>query len=130
MRGVPRVAAAAALPIANGSGLTCAQAVRFDRECSWSTLNHGSAAGLGGAGEAAAAAYYASVASLFASWGVAVVKGDCFFPPLPSNRTQPHGFFDSDLVAFTSSMKTAGIVSSAHPAAAAIPRLTKTDDGL
>jgi len=121
LRGVPREAAAAALPIANSS-LTTAQAVRLDKPCAWNAKTHGSAAGLGGKGDAAASAYYASVASLFAEWGVEVVKGDCFFPDKPSGDEQPSGFFDDELVVFSSAMARAGLKIMLSPGISVTPR--------
>lgn len=73
MRGVPKAAAAAALPIFNSS-FSCDQAVRFDKGCSWNSLTFGTRYGMGGIGQQAAADYYASLASLFASWNVTAVK--------------------------------------------------------
>ena len=103
MRGVPKAAAAAALPIWNSS-FSCDQAVRFDKACAWNSLTFGTKYGLGGVGQEAAADFYASMAALFVSWNVSTVKGDCFFPKEPPGQTQPTGYYDGDLEGFTAAM--------------------------
>jgi len=71
LRGIPREAVARDLPIA-GSPYTAAQAVDMHATCPWSPDNYGvdphSPAGQ---------AYYDSIARLYASWGVDLIKADC-----------------------------------------------------
>ena len=70
MRGVPRSAATARLPIFNTTtNSTALDAVRYDKSCFWSTSCYGS-----NYPAAAAAEYYASVAALFTQWGVQYLK--------------------------------------------------------
>jgi hypothetical protein len=109
VRGVPRTAAAAATPIA-GSTFTCAEAVRFDKPCFWSSSNYGSTAPA-----PAALAYYASVAALFKTWGVAFVKLDCMWPNMPPVALQPSGYFDADLFAMSDAFTKAGLTISLSP---------------
>ena len=70
MRGVPRMAAHLALPIA-GSSLTCADAADPASVCAWNPDMYGTRADT-----EAARAWYASLFSLFAGWGVDFVKCD------------------------------------------------------
>ena len=70
MRGVPRMAAHLALPIA-GSSLTCADAANPASVCAWNPDMYGTRADT-----EAARAWYASLFALFAGWGVDFVKCD------------------------------------------------------
>lgn len=69
MRGIPREAVARNLPIA-GSPYTATQAADVHATCPWSPDNYGVR---GPAGQA----YYDSIAHLYASWGVDLIKADC-----------------------------------------------------
>ena len=123
MRGVPRSAAAARLPIfGSNTNSTCLEAARFDKPCFWSTSCHGTSYP-----SAAADEYYRSVAHLLKEWGVEFVKvraaahwpdpctaehcrrfrlqADCFFPNMPYPGPQPHGYYDEDIIGFGSAMK-------------------------
>lgn len=113
VRGVPKAAAAARLPIA-GTPFTADQAVRLDRNCSWSTTCLGS-----NAPSAPAAAYYASVAQQIASWGVGLVKIDCLWP----NRVEgtPQVYFDEDVEAMTAAFGAAGLQLSLSPGISVSP---------
>ncbi len=71
LRGIPREAVAENLPI-EGSSYTAAQAVDMHSTCPWSPDNYGVDA-RGAAGQA----YYDSIARLYASWGVDLIKADC-----------------------------------------------------
>lgn len=70
MRGIPRRAVAAALPI-EGSSLSAADIADYSRPCSWNSDNWGIDFQKPGAD-----AYYRSLAGLFGSWGVDFVKAD------------------------------------------------------
>jgi alpha-galactosidase len=74
IRGIPGAAAAARLPIA-GSPYTADQAVRYDRNCSWNGFCLGCAdAPDGRSCNAAAQAYYASLAAWYSEQGIDLVK--------------------------------------------------------
>jgi hypothetical protein len=105
---VPRAADEQRLPIAGGGGATADQAAREDRNCSWSSTHFGSTAP-----SAPAAAYFASVASLIASWGVSLVKIDCLWPHLYEGT--PQQYFDEDVLAMTSAFSAAGLELSLSP---------------
>jgi hypothetical protein len=71
LRGIPREAVARNLPI-EGSPYTAAQAADVHSPCPWNPDNYGVDAH-GPAGQA----YYDSIARLYASWGVDLIKADC-----------------------------------------------------
>lgn len=71
LRGIPKLAVEKDLPIA-GSDYHASQAVDRSDTCPWNPDNYGIDPGAP-AGEA----YYASVARLYASWGVDFIKADC-----------------------------------------------------
>jgi alpha-galactosidase len=71
LRGIPREAVARNLPI-EGSPYTAAQAADVRATCPWNPDNYG-VDPHGAAGQA----YYDSVARLYASWGVDLIKADC-----------------------------------------------------
>jgi hypothetical protein len=71
LRGIPREAVARNLPI-EGSPYTAAQAVDMHSTCPWSPDNYGV-----DTHSAAGQAYYDSIARLYASWGVDLIKADC-----------------------------------------------------
>ena len=117
MRGVPRSAAAAHLPIfGSATNSTCFEAARFDKPCAWSTSCHGSSFP-----SAAASEYYNSVAQLLTEWGVAFVKADCFFPSMPYPGPQPHGYYDEDIIGFGAAMKAANVTVSWSPGISVTP---------
>jgi alpha-galactosidase len=70
LRGIPREAVAKNLPIA-GSLYRAAEAADTGDACPWSTYNYGLKKSPAGQ------AYYDSVATQYASWGVDFVKADC-----------------------------------------------------
>ena len=118
MRGVPRRAATAFLPIANSSvRATAADAIRTDKNCFWSQSCYGS-----NYPSQPAAEYYASVAALLRSWKVSYVKADCFFPNVPFPGPQPNGYFDEDIVGFGSAMRAANITIMFSPGISVTPR--------
>lgn len=114
IRGVPIAAAQQRLPIYGGGGATADAAARPDRNCSWSSTHLGSTAP-----SAPAAAYYASVARLIASWGVALVKIDCLWP----NRYEgtPQQYFNEDVEAMTAAFSAAGLQLSLSPGISVSP---------
>ena len=79
VRGIPREAVARDLPIA-GSHYHAAEAANKSDVCAWNSDNYGVAA------NAAGQAYYDSVAALYASWGVDLVKIDCISEPYKSDE--------------------------------------------
>jgi hypothetical protein len=71
LRGIPREAVARNLPI-QGSPYTAAEAADVHSPCPWNPDNYG-VDPHGPAGQA----YYDSIARLYASWGVDLIKADC-----------------------------------------------------
>ncbi len=71
MRGIPRQAVAQRLPILGADGATADQCALPDRLCSWCTDMVGV-----DVAKPAGRAWYASLARLFADWGVDYVKAD------------------------------------------------------
>jgi hypothetical protein len=71
LRGIPKKAVAANAPIA-GSSFHAADAADTSETCPWNPDNFGA-----GVSQSAAQAYYDSIASLYASWGVDLIKVDC-----------------------------------------------------
>lgn len=114
VRGVPREAVARALPIANGGGLTCADASRRDRNCSWSACAYGSSWPA-----PAAVGYYASLAALYVEWGVGFAKVDCLWP----NKYEgtPQTYFDEDVHGITDAFKGTGVTLSLSPGISVSP---------
>lgn len=99
MRGIPRAAAAARLPIA-GSPYTCDQAVDLNRPnaCAWNGYTYGCALNSSGLCVEAAVAYYESLAALYKRWGIKFVKVDCMWGPN----------YDGDIIAFTEAFRNVG----------------------
>ena len=79
VRGIPRDAVDKNLPIA-GSSFHAADAANTSDLCRWNSDNYGLKA------NAAAQAYYDSVAQLYASWGVDFVKVDCISKPYQADE--------------------------------------------
>ena len=71
VRGIPRKAVEKNLPIA-GSQFHAADAADTSDTCPWNHDNYGI-----DASKAAGQAYYDSIAELYASWGVDLIKADC-----------------------------------------------------
>jgi alpha-galactosidase len=104
IRGIPRAAAAARLPIA-GSSYTCDQAVDVQKpnSCSWDGYCYGCAVNAStGRCVDAAVAYYKSLAALYKRWGIRFVKVDCMW----GGPTQ--GSYDADVIAFTEAFRDEG----------------------
>jgi len=74
IRGIPREAAEKGLAIA-GSAYHAADAANRSDTCAWNSDNYGVK------NDAAGQAYYDSIASLYAGWGVDFVKIDCISSP-------------------------------------------------
>ena len=111
IRGIPRAAAAARLPIAD-SPYTCDMAVDLAKPntCNWNGYTYGCAVNsTSGLCVDAAVAYYESVAALYSSWGIKFVKGDCFW------GGQFQGQYDADVIAFTEAFRARGIQISLSP---------------
>ena len=70
LRGIPREAVAANLPI-SGSSFHAGEAANADDTCPWNTFMYGVRS------VPAGQAYYNSIANLYASWGVDFIKADC-----------------------------------------------------
>ena len=117
IRGVPRAAAARALPVLGGGGATCADIVRLDRNCSWSSSCLGSTAPAG-----AAAAYYASVAASLVEMGVSFAKVDCLWPHLYEGVAAQQ-YFDEDVAAMTEAFsREPSLTLSMSPGISVSPR--------
>ena len=101
IRGIPAQAVARKLPIA-GSPYTADQAARSDQNCSWDADN------MGVMDNAAGRAYYASVARLYAGWGVDLVKIDCMVD-------YEEGLLLPDFTIFAEAMRAEGILVSISP---------------
>src|SRR5450432_1552297 len=71
LRGIPKKAVEANLPI-DGSNPHAADAADTSETCPWNPDNYGI-----DATKPAAKAYYESIAALYASWGVDLIKVDC-----------------------------------------------------
>ena len=131
MRGIPVKAVAGRWPIL-GSSFTADEAARKDRNCSWSGENLGT-----NAPSAAATAYLASIAALWAEWQLDFVKIDCMYGPGrpgdPVSRAcctarllvassvilqpcaLPLQVYHEDLVAFSEAMAAVGVPVSLSP---------------
>jgi hypothetical protein len=103
IRGIPKEAVAQKLPIF-GSAYTADEAARSDTNCSWDADN------MGVQNNSAGRAYYASVAALYASWGVDMVKIDCMVD-------YKEGLLLPDFTIFAEAMRAAGIAISISPGA-------------
>jgi hypothetical protein len=113
IRGIPKQAAAAKAPIFN-STFTADQAVRTDRPCGWDDHCYGCASanpdGTGGC-NAAAWAYYRSLAASYRAQGLDVVKLDCMWPA----DHGPQGWYDDDDLAMTTAFREQGFLISLSP---------------
>jgi alpha-galactosidase len=100
IRGIPREAVEKNLPIA-GSRFRAAEAANTSDTCRWNSDNYGVRA------NAAGQAYYDSLASLYAGWGVDFVKIDCITVP----------FLDDEIRMFSTALRKTGrpIVLSLSP---------------
>ena len=113
IRGIPKEAVDQNLPIFN-STYTMKQAFRSDRPCGWDGHCYGcqpkNADGTGGC-NAAAIAYYQSLAQWYSQQGIDLVKLDCMFP---ANHA-PQGSYDDDDYAMTAAFNDYNIKISLSP---------------
>jgi hypothetical protein len=79
IRGIPREAVDKNLPIA-GSSFHAADAANTSDTCRWNSDNYGLKA------NAAAQAYYDSIARLYAGWGIDFIKVDCISKPYKADE--------------------------------------------
>jgi alpha-galactosidase len=113
VRGIPKVAVDNKMPIA-GSNFTADQAIGNDANatlCTWDADNYGVAP------NAAGAAYYASLAALYAAWGVDFVKIDCMVGDGQSGVGPQNvsGLYTPDFTLFAEAFGAAGITLSVSP---------------
>ncbi len=108
IRGIPREAVQKNLPIA-GSSYHVADAANKSDTCQWNADNYGIKA------NAAGQAYYDSLASLYAKWGVDFVKIDCICSP----------YIADDIRMFSNALRKTGrpIVLSLSPGPTPIDRI-------
>ncbi len=104
MRGIPRKAVDANLPILN-SKLTAAEIANKDSICPWNSDMYGVDIGKGGQ------AYYYSIVQLYESWGLDFIKADDMF------GFPPKGDHSTEITALSDSIKKSGrpIVLSLSP---------------
>lgn len=115
IRGIPRKAVEAKLPIAN-SAFTADEAARFDTNCSWDSMNFGVL------DNAAGRAWYRSLASQYREWGVSLVKMDCMVGDgNPGPLTNHEGLYTDDFTAFAASFAAEGVAVSTSPGASMNP---------
>lgn len=110
LRGVPRQAVEKNSPIANSSFRAVDAANRSDT-CPWNFDNYGT-----DASKPAAQAYYDSLASLYATWGVDFVKADCI-------ANQPYSGADIKMLSVALRKTDRPIVLSLSPGEAPINKL-------
>jgi hypothetical protein len=79
IRGIPREAVEKNLPI-EGSSFHAADAANTSDTCRWNSDNYGLKA------NAAAQAYYDSIARLYAGWGIDFIKVDCISKPYQADE--------------------------------------------
>ena len=110
LRGIPKKAVQANLPIA-GSSFHASDAADTGETCPWNFDNYGMDAAKPGA-----QAYYDSIASLYASWGVDLIKVDCI-----SSRP----YRGEEIRMFSEALRKTGrpIALSLSPGAAPIEKL-------
>src|SRR6266404_2308727 len=110
LRGIPKKAVEANLPIA-GSGFRASDAADTGETCPWNFDNYGMDAAKPGA-----QAYYDSIASLYANWGVDLIKVDCI-----SSRP----YRGEEIRMFSEALRKTGrpIALSLSPGAAPIEKL-------
>jgi hypothetical protein len=109
LRGIPRVAVEKNLPIAD-SKFTARDAADTAENCSWAVDNYGM-----NTSNPAAAAYYDSIAKLYASWGVDFLKVDCI-------SSHPYRGDDIKLISEALAKSGRGIVLSLSPGPAPIEK--------
>lgn len=110
LRGIPKKAVEADPPIA-GSSFRAAEAADTSETCPWNPDNYGAAAS-----KPAARAYYDSIAALYASWGVDLIKVDCI---------SSHPYRGEEIRMLSEAIRKAGrpIVLSLSPGAAPMEKI-------
>lgn len=110
LRGVPKKAVAENLPIA-GSPYHAADAADTNETCPWNPDNFGA-----DPSKPAAQAYYDSIASLYANWGVDLIKADCI---------SSHPYRGEEIRMLSAALRKTGrpIVLSLSPGAAPIEKI-------
>jgi alpha-galactosidase len=110
LRGIPKQAVANKLPIADSS-FSAADGADSSDTCPWNFDNFGT-----NAAQPAAQAYYDSIAKMYASWGVDLVKVDCI---------SSHPYKGDDIRMIRQAFDKAGrpIVLSLSPGAAPLEKL-------
>jgi len=110
LRGIPKEAVEKNLPIA-GSSYRAADAADRSATCPWNPDNYGL-----DAGKPAAQAYYDSIATLYAGWGVDFVKADCI---------ASHPYSGDDIRMLSTALERTGrpIVLSLSPGSAPVDKV-------
>jgi alpha-galactosidase len=115
LRGIPRQAVEKNLPIAEApsrtEGFHAADAANRSDTCPWNYDNYGT-----DANKPAAQAYYDSIASLYASWGVDFIKADCM-------ASQPYKGDDIRMLSLALRKTDRSVVLSLSPGAAPLEKL-------
>ncbi len=115
LRGVPRLAVERKLPI-EGSTFHAGEAANLVETCPWNPDNYGT-----NATQPAAQAYYDSIARLYASWGVDLIKADCI-------SSRPYKFDDIRMLSTALRKTGRPIVLSLSPGAAPIEKVHEMRD--
>jgi alpha-galactosidase len=110
LRGIPKKAVERNLPIA-GSDYTASDAADTSETCPWNFDNYGTDLGRPGG-----QAYYNSIATLYASWGVDLVKVDCI-------SSHPYRAQEIQMVSDALKKTDRPIVLSLSPGAAPIEKI-------
>ena len=110
LRGIPKLAVEKNLPIAR-SPYRAAQAAATSDTCPWNPDNYGL-----DAAKPAAQAYYDSIARLYASWGVDLIKADCI-------GSRPYKGDDIRMLSLALRKTGRPIVLSLSPGAAPIEKI-------
>jgi hypothetical protein len=110
LRGIPKKAVEANAPIA-GSSYRAADAADSSETCPWNPDNFGA-----DASKPAAQAYYDSIAALYASWGVDLIKVDCI---------SSHPYRGDEIRMLSGALRKTGrpIVLSLSPGAAPLEKI-------
>ena len=115
LRGIPKLAVERNLPI-EGASFHAADAANRADTCPWNPDNYGT-----NADHPAAQAYYDSIARLYASWGVDLIKADCI-----SSRP----YKSADIRMLSTALRKTGrpILLSLSPGAAPIDKVSEMRD--
>jgi alpha-galactosidase len=110
IRGIPKAAVVAKLPIAN-SPFTADEAADMSNAslCSWDSQNYGILP------NAAGRAYYESLAVLYKGWGVDIVKIDCMVGDGTAGAAAHAGLYTPDFTLFSEVFRSHGIALIISP---------------